>query len=51
VIAVQGKSALDWPYIDKWCREHGTTDVLAEAVAEATLAMDDLEPRGIGPGF
>ena len=44
VIAVQGRSALDWPYIDKWCREHGTVDVLAEAVTEASLAMDDREP-------
>jgi hypothetical protein len=29
VIAVQG-DRLDWPYIRKWCREHGTLELLEE---------------------
>ncbi len=29
VLAVQG-DALDWPYIERWCREHGTWDLLQE---------------------
>jgi hypothetical protein len=40
VMQVQGKS-LDWPYIEDWCRQHGTLDVLAEAKAEAAPAWDD----------
>jgi hypothetical protein len=41
VMAVQGKSKLDWPYIEKWCGEHGTLEVLAQAKAEAALAWED----------
>lgn len=36
---VQGKS-LDWPYIERWCAEHGTLDVLAEAKAEASVVWE-----------
>lgn len=32
---------LDWPYIEEWCRHHGTLDVLAEAKAEAAPAWED----------
>jgi len=44
VMQVQGKS-LDWPYIEKWCAEHDTLDVLAEAKAEAAVVWeaDELE--------
>lgn len=40
VMAVQG-NALDWPYIEKWCAEHDTLDVLTEAKAEASLSWED----------
>lgn len=40
VLQVQGKS-LDMPYIERWCGEHGTLDVLAEAIAEAAPAWED----------
>lgn len=42
VMQVQGQ-ALDWPYIEKWCAEHGTMEVLAGAKAEAALAWEDDE--------
>jgi hypothetical protein len=29
------------PYIERWCSEHGTLDVLAEAIAEAAPAWED----------
>lgn len=41
VIAVQGLKKLDMPYIERWCSEHGTLDVLAEAIAEAAPAWED----------
>jgi hypothetical protein len=41
VMAVQGKSKLDWPYIEKWCALHGTLGVLAEAKAEAASAWEE----------
>ena len=41
VMGVQGEAALDWPYIEKWCAEHGTLEVLAEAKAEAAPAWED----------
>lgn len=41
VMAVQGKDALDWEYIEKWCAEHGTLEVLAEAKAAAAVAWED----------
>ena len=41
VMGVQGEAALDWPYIEKWCTEHGTLEVLAEAKAEAAPAWED----------
>jgi hypothetical protein len=40
VLGVQGENALDWPYIEKWCAEHGTLDVLAEAKAEAAVVWE-----------
>lgn len=40
VMQVQG-NALDWPYIEKWCAEHDTLDVLTEAKAEASLSWED----------
>jgi len=43
VMGVQGKAVLDWPYIETWCAEHGTLDVLAEAKAEAAPAWEDDE--------
>lgn len=42
VMQVQGNS-LDWPYIETWCAEHGTLDVLAEAKAAAAPAWEDDE--------
>lgn len=24
------RDILDWPYVERWCREHGTTDLLAQ---------------------
>ena len=43
VVAVMKVQAhhLDWPYIEKWCGEHGTLEVLAQAKAEAALAWED----------
>ncbi len=41
VMAVQGESGLDWSYIEKWCVEHGTLEVLAAAKAEAAAAWAD----------
>ena len=29
VIAVQGDS-LDWVYVENWCRQHGTVDILQD---------------------
>ena len=43
VMAIQGETELDWPYIEKWCAEHGTLEVLAEAKAEAAPAWEDDE--------
>jgi hypothetical protein len=40
VMKVQAQK-LDWPYIEKWCGEHGTLEVLAQAKAEAALAWED----------
>ncbi len=46
VIAVQeAESALDWTYIEKWCAEHGTLEILAEARAEAAKVWED-DPAG-----
>lgn len=42
VMQVQGRT-LDWPYIEKWCADHGTLEVLAQAKAEAALAWEDDE--------
>ena len=41
IIAVQGLKKLDMSYIERWCGEHGTLDVLAEAIAEAAPAWED----------
>jgi hypothetical protein len=43
VMGVQGEAALDWTYIEKWCAEHGTLEVLAEAKAAAAPAWEDDE--------
>lgn len=40
VMQVQGQ-VLDWSYIEKWCAEHGTLEVLAEAKAEAAQVWED----------
>lgn len=40
VLQVQGRK-LDWPYIEKWCGEHGTLELLAEAKEEAAKVWDD----------
>jgi hypothetical protein len=46
VIAVQeAESRLDWTYIEKWCAEHGTLEILAEARAEAAKIWED-DPAG-----
>ncbi len=43
VMQVQG-NRLDWAYIEKWCGEHGTLGILAQAKVEAAPAWeDDLE--------
>ncbi len=44
VIQIQGDS-LDWTYIEKWCAEHGTLEILAEARAEAAKVWED-DPAG-----
>ncbi|MCF7731436.1 MAG: hypothetical protein K9N23_07105 [Akkermansiaceae bacterium] len=41
VMGVQGEAALDWTYIERWCRLHGTLRILDEAKAEAAPAWDD----------
>jgi hypothetical protein len=45
VMGVQGSKSLDWPYIERWCAQHDTLDVLAEAKAEASVVWeaDELE--------
>lgn len=43
VMAVQGTASLDWHYIEKWCKEHATLEVLAQVKAEAALAWEDDE--------
>lgn len=40
VLGVQGAKALDWPYIKKWCGEHGTLDLLEEAKLEAAIVWE-----------
>lgn len=44
VLQVQKKS-LDWAYIEHWCAQHDTLDVLADAKAEASVIWeaDELE--------
>jgi hypothetical protein len=47
VMAVQGEVRLDWSYIEHWCKEHGTMDLLAEAKAEAAQVWElDERERG-----
>jgi len=41
VMGVQGEAALDWDYIRKWCAEHGTLEMLAEATTEAAPLWED----------
>ena len=36
VIAVQGDS-LDWVYVENWCRQHGTVDILQDVRRSAQL--------------
>lgn len=45
VMGVQGKT-LDWPYIERWCAEHGTLGMLAEAKAEAAVVWEADELEG-----
>jgi len=40
-MAVQGETGLDWLYIETWCADHGTLEVLAAAKGEAALAWVD----------
>lgn len=40
VMGVQGEKSLDWPYIEHWCAQHDTLDVLAEAKAEASVVWE-----------
>ena len=35
------ETALEWSYIESWCAQHGTLDVLAEAKAAAAPAWED----------
>ena len=44
-MGVQGKT-LDWPYIERWCAEHGTLGMLAEAKAEAAVVWEADELEG-----
>lgn len=37
VLGVQGAAALDWDYMDSWCKEHGTTELLEEAKSLASV--------------
>lgn len=46
VMQVQGKS-LDWSYIEHWCNQHGTLDLLAEAKAEASEVWEEDERENI----
>ncbi len=41
VMGVQGEKSLDWPYINHWCAEHDTLDVLAEAKVEASAVWEE----------
>lgn len=41
VLGVQGEEALDWEYIVKWCKEHGTLAVLEEATEQSEPAWDE----------
>ena len=41
VMAVQGESKLDWPYIEKWCALHGTLEILSKAKSEASSVWDE----------
>ncbi len=41
VLGVQGEEKFDWPYIEKWCAEHGTLGVLEEAKEAAGVAWED----------
>lgn len=47
VMQVQGES-LDWPYIEHWCAQHDTLDVLAEAKAEASVVWEADERENAG---
>jgi hypothetical protein len=41
VIGVQGQDGLDWNYIEKWCGEHGTLEILAQAKSDAAPAWEE----------
>jgi hypothetical protein len=48
VMQVQGKS-LDWTYIEQWCAQHETLDLLAEAKEEASVVWEaDEEEKRMG---
>lgn len=40
VMGVQGKKSLDWSYIEHWCAQHNTLEILGEAKAEASVVWD-----------
>jgi hypothetical protein len=42
VLQVQGPDRLDWPYMEEWCANHQTLDLLAEAMIEAAPTCQEL---------
>jgi hypothetical protein len=42
VLQVQGADRLDWPYMEEWCANHQTLDLLAEAMIEAAPTCQEL---------
>ncbi len=38
-----GENSLDWPYIEHWCAQHDTLDLLAEAKTEASVVWEEDE--------
>lgn len=42
VLQVQDPRSLDWSYIEDWCSQHQTLDLLAEAKTKAASAWNDI---------
>jgi len=42
VLQVQDPGSLDWSYIEDWCTQHQTLDLLAEAKTKAASAWHDI---------